>query len=117
MKPVFTDGAACSGALGPQLELNGELLDELPEEVGVAVLGELVEDKPVANLGLGEDVVEAFPDVLIVLVADLEEGEEEPGRWVTVLKSSMKRSLSKKIVQILRKKITTDRGQQRTCKR
>ena len=71
MKPVFTDGAACSGALGPQLELNGELLDELPEEVGVAVLGELVEDEPVANLGLGEDVVEAFPDVLIVLVANL----------------------------------------------
>ena len=70
-KVTVTHGAASPGALGPQLELDGELLDELPEEVGVAVLGELVEDKPVANLGLGEDVVEAFPDVLIVLVANL----------------------------------------------
>ena len=75
MKPLFTNGATSTGALGPELELDGELLDELPEEVGVAVLGELVEDEPVANLGLGEDVVEALPDVLIVLVANL-------GEWV-----------------------------------
>ena len=43
----LTDGP---GSLGPELELDGQLLDELPEEVGVAVLGELVEDEPVSNL-------------------------------------------------------------------
>ena len=70
---AITHRATSTGALGPELELDGELLDELPEEVGVAVLGELVEDEPVANLGLGEDIVEALPDVLIVLVANLGE--------------------------------------------
>lgn len=68
---TITHRATSTGALGPELELDGELLDELPEEVGVAVLGELVEDEPIANLGLGEDVVEALPDVFIVLVANL----------------------------------------------
>jgi len=33
-------------------ELNGELSDELPEEVWVAVLAKLVEDEPVSNLTL-----------------------------------------------------------------
>ena len=38
------------GLFGLALQLPGQLLDELSEEVGVAVLAELVEHKPVADL-------------------------------------------------------------------
>ena len=45
-------GQGCRGfgLLWPVLDLDGKLPDELPEEVGVAVLAELVEHKPVADL-------------------------------------------------------------------
>ena len=59
------------GLLGPRLQLSGELFNELPEEVRVAVLGELVEHEPVAQLALGEDEVQRPRHVLVVLAADL----------------------------------------------
>ena len=52
-------------------EISGELLDKLPEEVWVAVLGELVKDKPVAELALGEDVVQGPGHLVVVLPLDL----------------------------------------------
>ena len=64
-------------------QLDRQLSDELTEEVGVAVLAQLVQHKPVANLekksvkeilmmeaadlALAEDVLETFPDVIVVL--------------------------------------------------
>ena len=59
------------GLLGPRLQLSGELFNELPEEVRVAVLGELVEHEPVAQLPLGEDEVQRARHVLVILAADL----------------------------------------------
>ena len=38
----------------------------------MAVLGQLVEDEPVSYLALGEHVLQALPEVLVVLVTDLE---------------------------------------------
>ena len=38
------------GLLRPVLDLDGELTDELPEEVRVAVLAQLVQHEPVAEL-------------------------------------------------------------------
>ena len=59
------------GLLGPRFQLSGELFNELPEEVRVAVLGELVEHEPVAQLPLGEDEVQRPRHVLVILAADL----------------------------------------------
>ena len=52
-------------------ELNGQLLDKLPVEVWVAVFRKLVEDKPVPQLSLREDICQALLDVLVILVPDL----------------------------------------------
>ena len=57
--------------LGVSKEESVEEEDELPEEVGVTVLRQLVEDEPVSHLTLGEHVLEALLDVLVVLVAHL----------------------------------------------
>ena len=43
----FTYGSARLGPLGPQLQLNGQLPDELSEEILIRIFGELVENKPV----------------------------------------------------------------------
>ena len=43
-------GGSRLGLLRPVLDLDGELADELPEEVRVAVLAQLVQHKPVAEL-------------------------------------------------------------------
>ena len=67
----FTYRASGLGFLGPELELDGELPDELSEEVLVAVLGELVHHEPVRHLTLGQDVLQALGHVLVVLVSDL----------------------------------------------
>ena len=64
-------------------QLDRQLADELAEEVGVAVLAQLVQHEPVANLekksvkeivmmeaadlALAEDVLKALPDVIVVL--------------------------------------------------
>ena len=53
-------------------ELDGQLLDKLPVEVRVAVLRKLVEDKPVTQLSLREDICQALVDVLVILVPDLQ---------------------------------------------
>ena len=43
-------GGGRLGLLRPVLDLDGELADELPKEVGVAVLAQLVQHEPVAEL-------------------------------------------------------------------
>ena len=73
---VFTYRASRLGFLWSQLQLDGELPDELSEEVLVAVLRELVHHEPVGHLTLGEDILQALRNVLVVLVTNL------PARWV-----------------------------------
>ena len=67
----ITYRASRLGFLGSELELYSELPDELSEEVLVAVLGELVHHKPVRDLTLGQDVLQALRHVLVILVTDL----------------------------------------------
>ena len=54
------------------LELAGQLLDELSEEVGAAVLAELVEHEPVAKMTLAQDVLETFVDAGVMTVPHLD---------------------------------------------
>ena len=49
----ITYRASGLGSLGPQLQLNGQLSDELSEEILICIFGELVENKPVRHLALG----------------------------------------------------------------
>ena len=42
------------GPLGSQLQLYGQLSNELPEEILVGVLGQLIEDEPVSHLNLDQ---------------------------------------------------------------
>ena len=44
-----------------------ELPDKLSVEVWVAVFSKLIENEPVAQIGLVEDELETFPDLVIVL--------------------------------------------------
>ena len=67
----FTYRASGLRFLGPELELDGELPDELSEEVLVAVLGELVHHEPVGHLAFGENILQALCHVLVVLVTNL----------------------------------------------
>ena len=41
--------------------------DELSVEVWVTVLSKLIENKPVSQIGLVENVLQAFPDIVIIL--------------------------------------------------
>ena len=67
----FTYRASRLRFLWSELQLDGELPDELSEEVLVAVLGELVHHEPVRHLTLGQDVLQALRHVLVVLMTDL----------------------------------------------
>ena len=58
--------------LGLPLELAGQVLDELSEEVGAAVLAELVEHEPVAKMTLAQDVLETFVDAGVMTVPHLD---------------------------------------------
>ena len=49
----ITYGSSRLGPLGPQFQLNGELPDELSEEILICIFGELVENKPIRDLALG----------------------------------------------------------------
>ena len=68
---LVTYRAARLGPLGPQLQLDGQLADELSEEVGVAVLAHLPENKPVPHLALGQHVLQTLGHVFVILVPDL----------------------------------------------
>ena len=68
---VFTYRASRLGLLGSQLEFDGELPDELSEEVLVAVLGELVHHEPVGHLAFGENILQTLCHVLVILVTNL----------------------------------------------
>ena len=67
----YTYRSSRFGPLGPQFQLNGQLPDELSEEVLVAVLGKLVEHKPISNLALGENIFQTLGHIFIIFVADL----------------------------------------------
>ena len=55
--------------LGPQLP--GQLPYKLSVEVRVAVLSQLVEDKPVSYMALSQHIVQALADIIIVLTPHL----------------------------------------------
>ena len=67
----ITDRSARFCLFRPQLEFYGQLPDKLAVEVRIAVLGELVEDEPITNLGLGQHVFQTLCDILIILVSHL----------------------------------------------
>ena len=60
------------GLLGSGLHLYGELPDEVSEEVLAAVLAELVQEEPVAQLALAQQVAQAPLPALVILVPNLE---------------------------------------------
>ena len=60
------------GLLGSCLHLYGELPDEVSEEVLAAVLAELVQEEPVAQLALAQQVAQAPLPALVILVPNLE---------------------------------------------
>ena len=49
----FTYRSSRLGPRGPQFQFNGQLSDELSEEILIRIFGELVENKPVRHLALG----------------------------------------------------------------
>ena len=59
------------GPLRPQLQLNGEFSDELSEEVLVGVLAHLIENKPISDLTLGENIFKTLSHIFIILVTNL----------------------------------------------
>ena len=63
--------------LGLPLELQGKILDEFSEEVGVAILAELVQHEPVAQMTFAQDVFETFLDGGVMTVAHLDIDYEE----------------------------------------
>ena len=67
----FTYRASRLRFLWSELQLDGELPDELSEEVLVAVLRELVHHEPVSHLAFGENVLQTLGNVLVVLVTNL----------------------------------------------
>ena len=67
----FTYRASRLRFLWSELQLDGELPDELSEEVLVAVLGELVHHEPVRHLTFGENILQTLCNVLVVLVTNL----------------------------------------------